>query len=845
YQDVRFRMRHRDGTWRWIRASGKAVAWNAKGKPTRMVGTHTDVTDTITGEVRLNEANQRMELALQAGQMGVWDWNLETGEFNCDHRWADILGETVDNLLPDASTAMSRVHQEDQEDLELAIQRHLDGEESHINAQCRMRHRNGSWRWVRIFGKLTTQSPTQEGSRLVGIQVDVHDQVVAQERLTRRESLLANTIRMAGIGGWELDLITMQLLWSDQVRAIHEVPEDYEPKVETAIDFYEDEYREQIAESVRRAMEFGQPYDIECRFVTAKGNRRWVRSVGEPVYSDGEIVRLVGAFQDITDQQSQRDALQSANEELEAAQSIARMGSWTFDPQTQAVEWSRQMYELFDRNPADGPLTYDEVMAEFAPHNAERLHKAVVAAAEHGTAYSITLPRLKPKGAARILLLEGRAKTDEDGKVVGLYGTTRDVTSEVEREAALREAQLRAEDANRSKTEFLANMSHEIRTPMTAILGFADLLEDPQLDGSQKAEHVATIKRNGEHLLTIINDILDISKIEAGRMVVEKLDASPHDILRGVSRLMRVKADAKGLGLELHCKTPVPNRIHTDPTRLRQILVNLIGNAIKFSERGRVVVSLSFTPNGQGGLVNYEVSDTGIGMTPEQIDNCFTAFTQADATMARRFGGTGLGLRISKRLAEMLGGDISVTSTPGRGSSFTVSVDAGDVRQAEVVEPGPIAMDVVEIPSAEQPVEPAALQGLRILLMEDGIDNLRLITMHLKRSGANVTTARDGAQGIAHLTTNGKLEGPLLSEIPFDIILTDMQMPELDGYSAVRWLRAKGCTLPIVALTAHAMSGDKQRCFDAGCDAYATKPITRTTLVNVILEAMEVKKQPD
>lgn len=842
YKDVQFRMRHRDGSWRWIRASGKVVSWDGQGKPNRMVGVQSDATEQINSVNEVAAANQRMEIALRAGEMALWEWDLDTGQFVFDGRWAQMLGEELEDLLPDASTLLARVHPDDLESLERAVDDHTSGNASHIAAQLRVRRKDNCWRWVRLFGKSTSGSNSQEGSRLVGIQMDVHEQVTAQEELARREALLSNTARMAGIGAWEVDLRTMELHWSDQVREIHEVPRDFRPTIDQAIEFYEPAFRPVVSEAVERAIEAGKSFDIECQLRTAKGNVRWVRSFGEPIVHKGKVVRLTGAFQDITEQRAQRDALEASNRALEDAQALARLGNWSLDVPTGQVHWSKQLFAMYQCPVEAGAPDLEAVLTHYTPESASRLHKAVQRALEEGVPYAMTLERVNATNGIRYVAVDGRTRLDETGKTVGLYGTARDVTAEVEREAALRDAQVRSDDANRSKTEFLANMSHEIRTPISSILGYADLLEDSDLSEEQRHEHVATIRRNGEHLLAVINDILDISKIEAGRMLVEQIETSPHEVLEGVAQLMRVKAEAKGIGLKIRRETPVPATITTDPTRLRQILVNLLGNAIKFTEQGEVCISMSFKARGRGGVLRCEVRDTGIGMTKEQLRHCFTAFTQADASMARRFGGTGLGLRISKRLAKMLGGDIAVQSEPGGGSTFTLCVYAGLVEGTKMLAEGPIKLSPDNARSAENTVGARALHGLRILLMEDGPDNLRLISTHLRRSGARVTTALNGLQGLALLTVEGDTASPLIDPAPFDLILTDMQMPELDGYTAVRILRAKGCALPIVALTAHAMAGDDKRCLDVGCDAYAPKPVDRRDLVAVLLDAIDRKK---
>ena len=400
-----------------------------------------------------------------------------------------------------------------------------------------------------------------------------------------------------------------------------------------------------------------------------------------------------------------------------------------------------------------------------------------------------------------------------------------------------------AKTASQAKSEFLANMSHEIRTPLTAILGFADvLLEHGDMGDLLQAENLEaarTIKRNGEYLLGIINDILDLSKIEAGKMGVERLPCSPFQIVEELTATMRVRADAKGLPLKVNYNTPIPETIKTDPTRLRQILINLTANALKFTELGAVSINVSLTQTKPRPLLHFEITDTGVGMTETQARHLFQLFTQADASTARKFGGTGLGLALSKRLAQALGGDVVlVDSAPGVGSCFRTSVATGPLDGVPLLtEPSPQLRASKRIPAGSGLAPEVNLEGCRILCAEDGPDNQRLIIHLLRRHGALPTIAANGQLAIE------AVQAAEQAETPFHVILMDMQMPVLDGYQATSQLRALGFTRPIIALTAHAMSGDREKTLQAGCTDYTTKPINRTRLIETIARHLDADNQ--
>jgi len=379
-----------------------------------------------------------------------------------------------------------------------------------------------------------------------------------------------------------------------------------------------------------------------------------------------------------------------------------------------------------------------------------------------------------------------------------------------------------AEAANLSKSEFLANMSHEIRTPLNGILGFTELLIRGADGGNEqeRADFLKTIRSSGKHLLQLLNDVLDISKIEAGQMQVETITCSPHQLLAEVVSVLRVPARKKGITLDYRWETGIPETIQSDPHRLKQLLMNLVNTDLKFTDEGSVVVFARLLDSGKMPMLQFQVRDTGIGIPAEKLDSIFRPFVQADTSVTRKYGGTGLGLAISYRIAKSLGGDLTVESNVGHGSVFSVTVEAGDLTGVTITARPPVAIagDV----SSQAPGS-VSLEGMKILLVDDGETNRKLISLFLTRSGA-----------IVELADNGALALHAAEQTTFNIILMDMQMPVMDGYTATARLRENNFQGPIIALTAHAMKGDREKCEAAGCSGYLAKPVNMDELVRTV-----------
>lgn len=456
------------------------------------------------------------------------------------------------------------------------------------------------------------------------------------------------------------------------------------------------------------------------------------------------------------------------------------------------------------------------------PEHRERVVESVRKSRESGEIWEDTFPLRGKDGAYRWFLSRAVPIKDEAGNILSWFGTNTDINAQREAEEALRESERHARQASISKSEFLANMSHEIRTPMAAILGHADVLMTHLKDADNRG-CVETIKRNGNHLLEIINDILDLSRIEAGKLDVELESCSVAEILADIWSLMHVRVEGRPVELKVVCEGKLPSTIMTDPKRLRQILINLIGNAIKFTEEGQVKLLTSCVRRDTQYAIRFEVQDTGIGISEEHLAKLFRPFSQADSSVSRKFGGTGLGLSISKRLVSMFGGHLTVQSQLGVGSTFCLDLPVGELDSSTFAE---CEVDRIS-PHAESSPSTECLK-CRLLLVDDRRD-VRFIAQHfLEGAGATISTATNGREAIEAIYAAESLQEP------FDIVVMDMQMPVLDGYATTSELRARGFDRPIVAMTANAMAGDDQRCLDAGCDDYQSKPIRAVELIRKV-----------
>ncbi|MEQ9460905.1 MAG: PAS domain S-box protein [Phycisphaeraceae bacterium] len=591
---------------------------------------------------------------------------------------------------------------------------------------------------------------------------------------------------------------------------------------------------QETAERMRDALRREQSFRGEILNRGKNGNLYWLELDIQPIRENGQVTGFMAIESDITERKQKEQEIHLARDSAEKA--LQRLNTYR-----NALD----RHSIVAMTDASGTITeVNDLFCEISGYTREELvgqnHK-ILNSGHHSKSFWINMWRDIASGRQWHGEVYNRAKNgshywvdttispmrDADGKIDGFCAVRTDITHMKQVQDEIEKARQAAEVANHSKSEFLANMSHEIRTPLTAILGYADLLEEPartENDLERQQQTIVTIRRAGAHLLAVINDILDLSKIEAGKLNLEQIDTHLPRILLDIESLMRSRAEGKGVRLTTRLNTPIPNTIHTDPTRLRQILMNLVGNAAKFTEAGAIEVHVAYNRNNDRPTLRIEIQDTGPGMTPDEASLLFKPFSQADTSVSRRHGGTGLGLTISRRLASLMGGKIWLDWTePGQGSRFIIELPAQPSADAATVDSLQFRRHT-ESDQQNNEHKPIQLTG-RILLAEDGIDNQRLISFHLSKAGAEVVVVDNGRIAL------DAFQQAIDEQQPFDLIVSDMQMPEMDGYALARRIRETGSTIPIIALTAHAMAEDRQKCLEAGCDDYASKPIDRTALL--------------
>lgn len=764
--------------------------------------------------------NQNIEQVERLSHVGYWRWHVSTDRVFYSPQWKAMLGYEDHEIQSDFSEWERLLHPDDRAESERQLAHFF----SHLHAsnisEFRLRCKDGSYRTIISKGRVVQLQDDQTSPEVIfgihfpadELQGSIQDQQRLTTQLKRERTLRARAGEIADIGFWEVNMDSGYVYWNKKTRQIHGVDENYTPELATAINFYkEGDTRNTITQAIQDCLEQGRAFDLETEIVDMHGNEKWVRAIGIKDDSSEEL-RMFGLFQDIDQRKRAIAELEQARadmalaaDRLALATNSAQIGVWEYNIASGELYWDKWMYEIYGITEEEFPGNVSIWRKSLHPDDTQATTLYLKNAIDNVAPFDCTFRILRPNGQVRYVKANAIIRRDINGEAIGMVGVNFDITEAQLASAAQEQARKAAEEANRAKSDFLASMSHELRTPMNGVLGMLQLMEGSMTQEINK-RRLKTASNSAKNLLTILDDILDFSRIEAGKMELEYRPTSMSNLLQEMEEIFSHELKKKGIAVKIH-NTLTHDFYYADEGRIRQLLINLIGNASKFTQVGSIVISAQESADKE---VLLSVKDTGIGIPQDRLDKIFDSFTQADSSTTRKYGGSGLGLSICKRLSELMKGHISVRSELNQGSTFTLHLP---------LEPASLYKSQSTETTLLPPIQ--TLNQSHILLVEDNAINQIVINDMLTDLNAHIDTCVNGQEAIDFLTK---------TDARYDCILMDCQMPIMDGYDASRAIRNGKAgeefkNIPIIALTANAMTGDKEKCLAAGMTDYLSKPV--------------------
>jgi PAS domain S-box-containing protein len=735
---------------------------------------------------------------VELSEIGIWEWDLESNKIILSDIWRKQLGYTDQDII-EIDSWEKLVHPDDLNYTFTSIRKFLSDSEVHLDIEFRIKQKNGKYIWIQSKAKALYRD-NEKPIYILGTQRDISRKKNNELNLEKINKLFDKAGEITGIGAWEIDLETMTPFWSKQTYKIHEVEETFQPDLSTAIHFYAPDSRKIIQEVIELAIEKGTSWDLELPFITAKNRKLLVRSIGMPEFKDGKAIRLMGVFIDITETREKEKELRIKNEEYNqlfnnSLDMIAIAGT---DGMFKIInpEWSKTL-----------GYTTEEILSQpwldfVHPEDIERTIDAGNQLNEQKKVINFS-NRYKTKNNEYIWL-------DWNCFPLGdkIYAIARNITEAKNMEKEILEAKEEALKASKAKSEFLANMSHEIRTPLNSVIGFSEILKDMNKD-KELDSIVQSINTSALSLMGIVNDILDFSKIETGKLELDQKENNLIDILSDVFSIVRYSVIEKGLEFIQEIDKSLPDKILIDEIKLKQVLINLLNNAVKFTSKGKIIFKLEADPiDLTHTYLNFSIEDTGIGVNRNFISKIFEGFSQADNSITRKYGGTGLGLSISSSIVKLLGGNLKVDSKEGIGSKFYFKIKVRVIK-TEVNQ-------FKKVNSNFKLINPNS----KILILDDVYLNLTLLDKMIKKISkqVNIFLADDSIKAV-EIYENEKP----------NLVILDLQMPVDDGYEVLKKLKQVSEKLSIktnfIALSANALKEEKARSLKEGFDDYYSKPI--------------------
>lgn len=762
-----------------------------------------------------------MQKGLQAG---YWEWDMKGDLPFDDKSLMQRLGFQSDDLRTEP-VWLNKISEEDLNQFREQLRVHVASKGKTPFAQeiCFL-HADGQKHYFVFTGRIVQWNKKQP-VLMLGSYFDMTSQRETENELARVKRFLNKTNNASEVGGWEINMETMQVVWTLGTRRIFGLPDDFIPERDNFIRFFKEGKDQQLLkEAFENAVTKGLPYDLELRVINAYDEEVWTRTVGQPEFEDGRCVRVFGIFQDITMQKRDAERLTMKQRQLEAFISSAPAAIAMLDRDYNYIAASKiwmgsyhiDVSTIIGKNHLE---IFHEISDEWKDYMARCLQ---------GESFKMEEDQfVRRDGKLEWLRWEIKPWYEAPGQVGGIILFTDLITEKKKVQEELIKAKEQAEIALQAKSRFLSVMSHEIRTPMNAVIGFSNLLlENPRQD---QEEYLKLLKFSADNLLVIINDILNLSKIEEGMVNLELINFNLKQLLENIYAINKQVISSKNIDLRLNYDKKLPSFVKGDSVRLGQIITNLVNNAVKFTESGGVTIIAKMVGMFEDSFsVYFEVSDTGIGIPQDKQEHVFGIFTQASTETTREFGGIGLGLAICRRLVELMGGKIKIRSKVGEGSSFyfTLKLKKADSFVSET----PVVGNIPD----QNYKNSGALNGARLLLAEDNAINVLVVKRYLQQWGVECDVAENGEKALQ-----------MVAEHDYDLILMDLQMPVMDGYQAASKIRqmdgVRYTTIPIIAITASLVGDVKQAVVTSGMNSWISKPFNPGELFEIIKKYARVK----
>ena len=807
-----------DQPLRWWRGSSLLVGEDARGLIYH--GILEDITPVMQAQEAVRASEQRWRATVEAVGGDTWEYHVPSRQLQLSPLFRELLGQRGNTLdLSEGQPPIYRnLHPDDVETTRRALVAYLQGALPLYDVTYRVLGAEGEIHWLNSRGMVTERDAQGQPLLISGTHTDVTE--ITNARLAAESSAL----RLAATIGHLRRAVLLEdeyervVLVNDEFCRFLNLPFSPEQAKGMACRKLAERGKQQFdnaEEHVRRLNEIRtQRLTVDGEIVTTKDGRIAERT-STPIYANGQYIGRLWKYEDITERKANEDALKRREEKYRGILENMNLGLVEIDLDGQIIFVNDSYCEITGYTKTE--LLHTSHLQLMASPAARADFEQRRHARQQGLTEAYEIPIRTKGNDLKWLLVSAAPLFNRAREVVGSIGVHLDVTHQKQLESKLREAKKLAEESARAKEMFLANMSHEIRTPMNAILGMSQLLSKTPLTGQQN-NYLHAISSSAENLLVIINDILDLSKIDAGKMTIERIGFSLRKVCEQVEKTLRYKAEDKGLTLRVRVCPDLPDVLLGDPYRITQVLLNLAGNSIKFTEKGEVEVCCELAGTvGPETVVEFRVADTGIGIDAQYLRRLFQNFSQEDTSVSRKYGGTGLGLSISRSLVHLMGGEIQIESEKNRGttSTFSLLLPIGSVADLPRQEVSGSALAIRE-----------SLRGKRVLLVEDNEYNRVLAMSFLRQAHIEVAEAENGAVAVE-----------LAREQAFDLVLMDVQMPVMNGYEATQQLRhTLGLQLPIIALTANAIRGDNQKCLEAGMNDYLSKPFHEDELLKIVHE---------